>query len=94
MLTLKGPGTFDVEIKGESHYQDNLLAIHGPKRGKSAQLKTTATLIAEDDNPHDDNAVRVEIAGPRLWGIWTALRHPDSGPICKAKRQTAPNARR
>jgi len=59
---LVGPGRYDVHVAGASHYQDALLAICGGKRTKTGRhLKVTASLAFEPGNPHDRNAVRVEI---------------------------------
>jgi hypothetical protein len=56
-----GPGKFAFNIVGESHYQENLERIGGPKDEDSKQEIVTATLLLEDDNPHDKNAVAVLI---------------------------------
>ena len=55
-----------VNVAGESHYQAALHAIAGDGDGE-VRLETTAALIPEPSNPHDANAVRVEIDG-RLVG--------------------------
>jgi hypothetical protein len=55
-----------VNVAGESHYQDALREIAGQDDGE-VRLETTAALIPEPSNPHDANAVRVEIDG-RLVG--------------------------
>ena len=55
-----------VNVAGESHYQEALHAIAGTAGGE-VRLETTAALIPEPSNPHDANAVRVEIDG-RLVG--------------------------
>lgn len=54
---------FDIDIVGESHYQAALERIAGGKHRDSAELECTATLVLEDSNPHDGNAVRIDIAG-------------------------------
>jgi hypothetical protein len=46
---------------GESHYQDALDAICGGRTSEGADFFTEAELVLEDDNRHDDQAVRVEI---------------------------------
>jgi hypothetical protein len=56
-------GDFDIDIVGESHYQLALERIAGGKHRDSAQFECTATLVLEDSNPHDGNAVRIDIAG-------------------------------
>lgn len=56
-ITIEGPGKFAVDVVGVSRRQDVLEAAaeHGAIHD--------ALLILEDDNPHDDQAVRVEIGG-------------------------------
>jgi hypothetical protein len=58
-IDIEGPGTFAVDVVGESQYQDVLeaAASHGDI--------VRATLILEDSNPHDDQAVAVHIDGRR-----------------------------
>ncbi len=60
---LPGPGTFEIDIVGESNYQSALEAICGGRTVESAQHTTEAVLYLEDSNPHDNQAVRVDIAG-------------------------------
>lgn len=60
-------GGFDVEVVGESHYQDALAQVCGGRGVESAQYDCTAVLRAEPANPYDPNAIRIEIAG-RLVG--------------------------
>ena len=62
-VVLQGHGTYAVPLVGESHYQEALKAIRGPQTGPA---KATASMIPEDDNPHDANAVRVEINGMKV----------------------------
>ncbi len=57
------PGTFAVEVVGESNYQQALETICGGRSRDGAEEHITATLVLEDSNPHDKNAVRVDIAG-------------------------------
>ena len=56
-----GPGTYDVDVVGESHYQEALEAICGGRTEKSQRLVVEAFLVPEDDNPHDSEAVRIAI---------------------------------
>jgi hypothetical protein len=60
-IDVKGPGTFAVDVVGVSRRQDVLEAAAAQGAIHHARL------ILEDDNPHDDQAVRVEIDG-RLCG--------------------------
>lgn len=59
--SLPGPGTYSFDIVGESNYQKALEKICGGKARDSAEFKTEAVLILENSNPHDNNAVRVDI---------------------------------
>jgi hypothetical protein len=56
-------GAFRCDVVGESHYQDDLLAICGEKLPGRHVRRTTATLIRQVDNPYDQNAVAVHITG-------------------------------
>lgn len=60
---LLGPGTYEFDIVGESHYQDVLEAICGGRTEDSAEHLVEAVLHLEDSNPHDNLAVRVDIDG-------------------------------
>jgi hypothetical protein len=60
---ISGPGDFDFDIVGEASYQTALRAIAGPKSEDGVRRRCTAYLILEDSNPHDRNAVRVDIDG-------------------------------
>ena len=55
----KGHGEYAQEVVGESNYQTALRAI----KSTSDKPFHRARLIAEDDNPFDDKAVRVDVAG-------------------------------
>lgn len=56
-----GPGTYDVDVVGESHYQEALESMCGGRTENSARQKVEAFLVPEDDNPHDSKAVRVYV---------------------------------
>jgi hypothetical protein len=56
-VPIEGPGKFAVDVVGVSRRQDALAAL--AEQGATHD----ALLILEDDNPHDDQAVRVEIDG-------------------------------
>jgi hypothetical protein len=59
-------GGLEVDVVGESHYQDALTAIVGGKRPESVRIPTQATLVPEPDNPYDPNAVAVYIDGRKV----------------------------
>lgn len=63
VVYVEGPGEFDQEIVGESHYQRELKAICGGRTREGHRKAVRAMLILEDDNKHDPNAVRVEVQG-------------------------------
>jgi hypothetical protein len=67
-----------VNVAGESHYQD---ALHEITAGQD-RLETTAALIPEPTNPHDPNAVRVEIDS-RLVGYLPRAAALAYGPLVK-----------
>src|SRR5215467_168984 len=54
---------YSVKIVGESYRQDALEEICGGRDTESADLTATARLVREDDNAHDDRAVKVIIQG-------------------------------
>jgi NAD-dependent DNA ligase len=60
---LQGPAAFALAIVGESHYQEALEAICGPRSDESEDRRVEARLVLEDDNPYDSMAVRVDIQG-------------------------------
>lgn len=62
-IELQGPGKFAVEVVGASRRQDAIEAIVA-REGRSGRTVTVdAVLLLDDANPHDPNAVRVEIDG-------------------------------
>lgn len=52
-----------LEVVGESFYQDALDRIAGPKTPDGVEHECEATLVLDDGNAHDRQAVRVEILG-------------------------------
>ncbi len=60
-VEIAGPGTFAVDVVGVSRRQDVL-----EEAAAEGEL-VLATLVLEDDNPHDDQAVQVQI-GDRACG--------------------------
>jgi hypothetical protein len=57
------PGDEDLEVVGESYYQDALWTICGGTIGDRVRCDITAVLVPEPDNPYDANAVAVHIDG-------------------------------
>ena len=74
-----GTGSYDFDIVGESHYQRTLAQIAGPKNEDSKEHACVATINLKDSNPHDHNAVRVDINGKTVGyfsrGDAVAYRH-------------------
>lgn len=60
---IRGPGDFDYDVVGESHYQHNIERIAGGRSSQSANKACKATLLLDDGNAHDKNAVKVYIDG-------------------------------
>lgn len=58
-IELAGPGAFAVDVVGVSQYQRVI------EEAADQGDIVAATLVLEDDNPHDDQAVAVHIAGQR-----------------------------
>jgi hypothetical protein len=56
-----------VRTVGVSHYQPTLLELTGATPGAEVRVETRAALVPQPDNPHDPNAVAIEIDG-RLVG--------------------------
>ena len=67
-----------INVAGESHYQD---ALHAITQGQQ-RLETTAALIPEPTNPHDPNAVRVEI-DEKLVGYLPRAQAVAYGPLVR-----------
>lgn len=65
-FNLVGNGQYAIPIVGESFYQENLEAICGPRKARGEKRIVEARLIFDDDNPHDKNAIRVEIEGKHV----------------------------
>ena len=52
-----------MDVVGELQFQENLLRQYRRHGGTEHDAKAIATLVPEEDNKHDANAVRVEIGG-------------------------------
>lgn len=53
-----------LEVKGESHYQDALASIAGPKTKDGYDLPVDCVLVREPENPYDPNAIAVFATDP------------------------------
>jgi HIRAN domain len=67
MRTCYVSGNGVVDVVGESHYQENIGAIVGPKAEDPMHRAVPVDLVPEPQNPYDRNAVRCEVLG-RLVG--------------------------
>ncbi|GAB3922822.1 hypothetical protein GCM10029976_012170 [Kribbella albertanoniae] len=56
-------GDDDLEVVGESHYQDALWSISGARVGQSVRCTVDAVLVPEPQNTYDPNAIAVVIQG-------------------------------
>jgi hypothetical protein len=72
---LDGPGLFLFEVAGQNHYQPAILQLLQGRFQESAALESTAQsaedyvtaiLRSEPSNPHDGNAIAVEISGLKV----------------------------
>ncbi len=63
IANLPGPGTYSLDVVGESNYQTALESICGGRSTRSQEKIVEATLIHEDDNPYDNQAISVSIQG-------------------------------
>ena len=61
VLYLVGTAKFELKIAGVEHYQAVLEALCGPRVPRRVNIFEAASLILEANNPHDKNAVRVEM---------------------------------
>lgn len=55
-------GFVEIDVAGESNYQDALRPIAEAHASLQTDQLLTATLVAESNNPHDASAVRVDVA--------------------------------
>ena len=61
-----GSGSYPVQIVGTHFYRENIHAIAQNAPGFNALVFCPAALILESNNPHDENAVLVEIQGRQV----------------------------
>lgn len=87
---MEGDGDFETDVVGESHYQDALAEIAGPKTEAGVDLEVKAQLVPEPDNPTDPQAVAVYIQGRKVGHLardlaaqWVAIqgRRGETGQI-------------
>lgn len=61
-------GRTDLEVVGESHYQESLWQLAGGRRNPDVRVRVAvvAVLVPESDNPYDSNAVSVWVEGLKV----------------------------
>lgn len=59
VMFFTGNGRYDFDIVGESHYQDNLDLVAGPKGFDGCNFECVVALTYDDTNVHDPLAVAV-----------------------------------
>lgn len=59
-------GSHDLEVVGESHYQDAIWRIVGPRTTDRVRAEVQTVLVAENDNVYDPNAISVWIDGSKV----------------------------
>jgi hypothetical protein len=62
-IKLVGTGSYNLQVVGESNYQENLNKICGGTTFKGVEHFTSAVLVHDDNNSYDPNAVKVTISG-------------------------------
>jgi HIRAN domain-containing protein len=87
---LDGDGNFNLEIVGESHHQRAFEEICGPRTEKGENRFVTATLILDNTNRYDNNAVRVEVEGKTV-GYLSRSAASTFRTRLQNERVTAPN---
>lgn len=80
---INGTGEFNTEAVGESNYQKSLQQITKSIGGKGPWT-TEALVVPEPENPHDRNAVRVDISEQTVG----YLSRPDSEAFHALLRRT------
>jgi hypothetical protein len=63
-------GRHDLEIVGESNYQDALWRAAGGRTTERIRVEIRAILAAEPDNPHDPNAISVWVDQRKVGYLW------------------------
>jgi len=61
-----GRAFYDLDVAGALHHQVELDEIVGGRRDAPVYFRTNALVYCEPDNPHDENAVAVDIGGWRV----------------------------
>ena len=64
-----------VRVVGTSHYQDVLVELSGRRGDEQVRVEKVAALVPEPTNPHDPNAIAVQIDA-RLVGYLSREENP------------------
>ena len=59
-------GLFQLKIIGSHYYHENIAKIAKNPNGENALVFCSAILIPEDTNPHDKNAIKIQIEGTHV----------------------------
>src|SRR4051812_45784039 len=54
-------GSQDLDVVGESNYQEALWSLCGSSPGEQVRHEVIAVLVPEPENPYDQNAIAVQI---------------------------------
>ncbi|MGH6799684.1 MAG: hypothetical protein ACREDI_15035, partial [Roseiarcus sp.] len=63
---IRGDALFTYHVIGTSHYQEQLERIAGGRREVAVYFRVNAVLSSESDNPHDANAMQIQINGEKV----------------------------
>lgn len=61
--SIVGPGSYSIDVAGESFYPESFATLCGPRSSDGTVLHVRARLHLQDDNPHDKHAVQITIDG-------------------------------
>jgi hypothetical protein len=73
LADLAGDGAFALAVVGESYYRQNFDRVCGKKADGADNLIVAAVLVCEATNPHDPNAVRIDVSGLPLGHLSRAM---------------------
>ena len=65
-INAAGGPDYNVDVVGESHYQDALAEIAGGYSADGTRIEKTATLVLEARNRYDPEAVAIHIEGKKI----------------------------
>jgi len=74
-ITTEESGQYPVQIVGEAYYQENLTKIYGAAKDRGIEVIKEATLIHDNNNKYDHEAIRVEIEGMLIGHLSKSSAH-------------------